>query len=60
MSQDAIDQFIEYLRENKDDLILVSGMPLDELIEYAARRGFSFTAEELKARQALVHLVEGT
>jgi len=60
MSQDAIDRFIEYLRGNKDDLIMVSGMPLDELIAYAGKHGFIFTAEELKARQALVHLVEGT
>lgn len=60
MSQDAIDHFLEYLRANKDELILVSGMPLDELIEHAARLGFVFTTEELKSRQALVHLVEGT
>jgi len=60
MSQDDIDRFLEHLREDKDELLLVSGMPLDELVAHAASLGFSFTAEELKARQALVHLVEGT
>ncbi|MEA4855475.1 Nif11-like leader peptide family natural product precursor [Solidesulfovibrio sp.] len=60
MSQDAIDRFLEYLRADKDRLLLVGGMPLGELVAYAASLGFVFTAEELKARQALVHLVEGT
>lgn len=60
MSQEEIDRFIEYLRDNKDRLLLVGGMPLAELVAYAASLGFRFTAEELKARQALVHLMEGT
>ncbi|WP_428559194.1 MAG: Nif11-like leader peptide family natural product precursor [Solidesulfovibrio sp. DCME] len=60
MSQEAIDRFLEYLRQDRDRLLLVGGMPLDELVAYAASHGFAFTAEELKARQALVHLVEGT
>ncbi len=60
MGQEEIDRFLDYLRENKDRLLLVGGMPLSELVEYAGSLGFHFTAEELKARQALVHLMEGT
>ncbi|MHC1790036.1 Nif11-like leader peptide family natural product precursor [Solidesulfovibrio sp.] len=60
MSQEAIDRFLAWLRDDNDRLLLVGGMTVDELVAHAAARGFAFTAEELKARQALVHLVEGT
>jgi len=60
MSQEAIDQFLAWLQADKDRLLLVGGLPLSELVAHAAAHGFVFTVEELKARQALVHLVEGT
>ena len=60
MSQEAIDRFLLWLQADKDRLLLVGGMPVTELVAHAAAQGFVFTVEELKARQALVHLVEGT
>ena len=60
MSQDSIDQFLAWLQFDKERLLLVGGMSLDELVAHAAAHGFVFTAEELKARQALAHLMDGT
>ena len=60
MSQENIDRYLQWLQADKDQLLLVSGLSLAELVEHAAALGFVFTVEELKARQALVHLMEGT
>ena len=60
MSQENIDLYIQRLQADKDQLVLVSGMSVEELVAHAASLGFIFSVEELKARQALVHLLYGT
>jgi hypothetical protein len=60
MSQDDIDRLLAYLREHPEEMQRVHAMLAREIVAFAAMKGFEITEEELKARQALVHLINGT
>ncbi|MEF3695702.1 Nif11-like leader peptide family natural product precursor [Desulfolutivibrio sp.] len=60
MSQDDIDRLMAYLREHPVEMQRVHTMLTRELVAFAAMKGFEITEEELQARQALVHLINGT
>ncbi len=60
MSQENIDHLMEYLREHPEEMETVQSMLLHELVDLAAQKGFDTCAEELQARQALIHLINGT
>lgn len=60
MSQDNIDKFLEWLENHPDKKKEIKGLKASGLAGYALALGFKFTVDEIKARQALIHLIEGT
>ncbi len=60
MSQENIDNLMAYLKEHPDEKETVQSMLLHEIVEFAGKKGFTISAEELQARQALIHLINGT
>lgn len=60
MSQEHIDQLMEYLKEHPDEMEAVHSMLLHEIVDFASKKGFEISSEELQARQALIHLINGT
>lgn len=60
MSQENIDRLYAYLLEHPEEMSRVKDMVLKEIVSFAHEHGFEIEPEELKARQALVHLIHGT
>ncbi|MDK2955654.1 MAG: hypothetical protein PWQ57_1150 [Desulfovibrionales bacterium] len=60
MAQEALDLFMKFLEENPEDMAAAKELRGREIVGYARAKGFSFTWDELQARQALIHMIEGT
>lgn len=60
MSQDEIDRLFAHLDENPADREKLRGLDLARFVERARAMGYDIEAEELQARQALIHMTEGT
>jgi len=60
VSQQEIDNFFKHLEENPPEMERMKAMVTEEIVNYAERLGYTFDTEELEARQALVHLFNGT
>ncbi len=59
MSQEQINAFLAYLKNHPEEQRLLRKRKVDFIVGYAAARGYTFTAEELQARQALDYLARG-
>jgi hypothetical protein len=60
MAQDELDQFMKFLEDNPEEMAAVKELRGREIVGYARAKGYRFSWEDLQARQALVHLIEGT
>jgi len=60
MSQDELDRFFRHLEEHPEERGKVRELYLMQLVKLAREQGFAVDADDFLARQALVHLIEGT
>lgn len=60
MSQDELDRLFEFLRTHPEEMERMRNLGCARFVKQARRMGYLIDEDELLARQALIHMIEGT